>query len=148
MPIVGIVVKNINAKKIEDFVGPAQISNNANIKNVEEHNLVAIGKPSLKITFEYKSDYLTDKKKLFAEISIGGEIFFADGLGEKVVEGWKKEKKLPEQLNLHVINTILHKCMIRSLSISEELQLPPPIALPFATPNTPKVDEPASKYIG
>lgn len=148
MPVIGLVVKSISARKIEDFVGAAQISNNANVKSVEEQNLVAIGKPSLKIGFEYKSDYQTDKKKSFAEIVIGGDVFFADGPNEKVVEGWKKDKKLPDAVNIHVINTILHKCMIRSLGISEELQLPPPISLPFATANTPRTDEPQSKYIG
>ena len=49
--------------------------------------------------------------------------------------------------DLNVINMILHKCMIESLGLSEKLQLPPPVALPFASPNTPKVDTP-SRYIG
>ena len=147
MPVVGLVVKSISARKMEEFIGAAQISNNANIKNVEEQQLVAIGRPSLKISFEYKSDYQTDKKKSFAEIVISGDVFFADGPNEKVIDGWKKEKKLPEALNLNVINMILHKCMIESLGLSEKLQLPPPVALPFASPNTPKVDAP-SRYIG
>ncbi len=146
MPVVGLVIRNITARKMEDFIGPAQISNNANIKEIAEQNLVAIGRPSLKISFEYKSDYQTDKKKSFAEIVINGDVFFADGLGEKVVDGWKKDKKLPELVNLNVINSILHKCMIESLGLSEKLQLPPPVALPFAQAQQQKPAE--SRYIG
>ncbi|HLE07088.1 MAG TPA: hypothetical protein VI933_00525 [archaeon] len=148
MPVVGLVIRNISAKKNEEFIGAAQISNNANIKSIEEQNLIALGKPSLKIGFEYKSDYLTDKKKSYAEIVINGDVFFADGPSEKVIDGWKKEKKLPDAVNLHVINTILHKCMIESLGLSEKLQLPPPVQLPFAQPSTPRADAPQSKYIG
>jgi hypothetical protein len=37
-------------------------------------------------------------------------------------------------MNLQIINAVLRRGIIRALSLSDELQLPPPIALPFASP--------------
>ena len=62
---------------------------------------------------------------------------------EGLIKSWKKDKKLPDEVNLQVINSVLRKCTIKALDLSEELQLPPPIALPFAAR---KQEE--SRYIG
>ena len=51
---------------------------------------------------------------------------------EKILKDWKKDKKLPDDVNLQIINAVLRRSIVKALSLSEELQLPPPIALPFA----------------
>jgi len=67
-----------------------------------------------------------------AEIIIKGNVLFLDSRYRKILSSWKKNKKLPEDVNLQLINAVLRRCLIRALDLSEELQLPPPIALPFA----------------
>jgi len=143
MPVIGINIKNVNAKKNEEITGAVKVNSNTNIKDIKEHVLPALKQKGLSIGFEFKTEYVNDKNKSLAEIIIGGEVLFIDEQFEKIARDWKKDKKLPEEINLQVINAVLRKSVIRALSLSEELQLPPPIALPFA-----KKHEEDSKYIG
>lgn len=143
MPVIGISVKNVDAKKHEDILGAVKVNTNTNIKDIKEQELPAFKQKGLTIGFEFKTEYLNDKNKPMAEIIIGGDVLFIDQEFEKIVKEWKRDKKLPDDVNLQVINTILRRCIIRALDLSEELQLPPPIALPFA-----KKQEENSNYIG
>src|SRR3972149_8222993 len=115
MPIVGLVLTQIDAKKKEEATGPVKINNNINIGEVKEGNVGAINKKGLTIVFEYKADYINNKNKQFAEIFISGEILYLDDNHEAIIKGWKKDKKLPEDLNIQISNTILRKCTIQAL---------------------------------
>ena len=58
---------------------------------------------------------------------------------------WKKNKKIgDEKVALQVLTTILTKCNIKALTLSQEIGLPPPIPLPI------KINSNASpkNYIG
>ena len=69
---------------------------------------------------------------------------FVDKEQGEIVKGWTKNKKLPDKVNLQIVNAILRKCIIKSLSIGEELNLPPIVRLPFASTKKPA----DSRYIG
>ncbi len=146
MPIVGMTIKNIEARKTGELVQASlKVNNNTNIKEVSEKDLPALGKnkKGLSIGFEYKADYLDDKKSI-GEIVVNGDVFFLDEEQDKILKQWKKEKKLPDDVNIQVLNAILRRCLTRALSLSEDVQLPPPIAMPFATKTSPD----QSRYIG
>lgn len=146
MPVVGMVIKTIDAEKRAEVEGGVRVNNSTNLKDVREQDMPAIGKKGLAIGFEFKAGYETDKSKTIAEIIIGGEVYWVADDIDKLLKGWKKDKKLPDEVNLQVINTILRRCLTKSLTLSEDLNLPPPIALPFAQMKQPGEDQ--SRYIG
>ena len=100
------------------------------------------------MNFEYKTEYTSETSvKPIAELIITGEILFLDvNRHDSIIKGWKKDKKLPDDVNLEIVNSVLRKCVVRALTLSEELQLPPPIALPYASKKD--SEENSSKYIG
>ena len=144
MPIVGVNIINIAAKKSSDPTGPTRVNNSVNIGEIRERDLPIVNKKGLSVSFEYKADYVNEKNKQFAEIFIAGEVVFVDDNHEKILKTWRNDKKLPEDLNLQISNSVLRRCTTQALVLSEELQLPPPIPLPQAS----KKKEDESRYIG
>lgn len=132
MPVIGITIKDINAKKYAKIERRVRVNNNTKLKEIKEQSLPALKKKGLSVGFEFKTAYVSVMNKPLAEIIINGNVLFFDSRHRKILSDWKKKKKLPEDINLQLINAVLRKCLIRALDLSEELQLPPPIALPFA----------------
>jgi len=138
MPAIGMKLKLINASKREEFEGMAGVENRTKIKDVKEKDMPAIGKKGLEITFVFDVEYKKDNGKSFATIEMEGDVFYLGEDQKKVLDMWAKEKKIPEDLNIDVLNTILRKCITKSLELSEDLQLPPSIALPYARMKPPE----------
>lgn len=145
MPVIGLSIKSINANRNADIEGGVKVSNATKLKDVREQDLPALGKKGLAVEFEFKAGYEAEKtKKGFAEIVIGGDVILIEPKQEDLLKAWKKDKKLPDDLNIVIINTVLRRCLTESLVISEKLSLPPPLALPFASAKKPE----ESRYIG
>ena len=148
MPIVGMTIKSVEAKRTEDYVGEFQVQSQTNLGTIKEQELGAIGKLGAVVPFEFKTIYLKGKesKEQFANIIISGEVYLVDSANDKPIEEWKKEKRFKDETNISIINSILRRCVARSIGLSDELQLPPPISFPYASKEKPKQEE--SRYIG
>jgi predicted transcriptional regulator len=48
----------------------------------------------------------------------------------KILAQWKKDKTLPEDASVEVLNQLFRKCLLKVSNIAEELQLPIPIQIP------------------
>ncbi|HLC51125.1 MAG TPA: hypothetical protein VJH90_01990 [archaeon] len=150
MPVIGIVIREIYGTKKEELGPEIRVNNNATIKDLKQTELIALNKDGLSVSFEFKASYESQKsKKSLAEITIAGDVLLIEPDQAKILKQWNKDKKLPEDLNIQVINTILRKCITKSLSLSEDLNLPPPIGLPVVAPKKGgQAHEESSRYIG
>jgi len=131
MPIIGIGLKMMEGKKHEEITGAVKVNSSMNITNVEEQELPALKTKGLSIEFEYRTKYIDEKNKNLAEINIDGNVIFVDDEQEKILKGWKKDKKLSEDVKFQVIRVVSDKCSKKAILLSDDLQLPPP---PFIIP--------------
>jgi len=139
MPVVGMNFKKINVERIKELQSGLRINTDTKIIDVKETDMPGLGKKGASVGYEFKIDYVSDDEKTkFANVTIAGNVFYLEDGESKIVEMWNKDKKLPEQENLQVLNTVLRRCVVKSLGLAEDLQLPPPIALPMVTPKTEK----------
>ena len=130
MTIVGFDFTRIDAEKKGFVKGKININNNVTIKNVEEQNL-NLGKEkqnALKFVFEFIAKYDPGIGSIKLE---GNVIYMAEQKKVKeILDGWKKDKKLPKDISTGILNTVLTRCNIQSLILSQNINLPPPIPLP------------------
>jgi hypothetical protein len=143
MAIIGFNFSKINVEKNEVGKGKVNISNNVAIKNIESKG-ISLGKDkqdALRFTFEFTSKY---EPKL-GNILLGGDVLFLTDAkkSKEIVDGWKKDKKVPKDIMAGILNTVLAKCNIQALILSQEVNLPPPIPLPKV-----KVGDKDRNYIG
>ena len=134
MTIVGFNFTKLEAEKKELVKGKININNNVSIKNVEEKKLsLANDKQKvLSFTFEFTAKYDPD----IGSIKFIGDVLFMEESKKtkEILDGWNKDKKLPKDIMPHILNTVLNKCNIQALILSEQVNLPPPIPMPKLQP--------------
>ena len=129
--IIGFGFTKLSAEKEENAKGKIDINNNVSIKDVLEENL-ALGRDKqqniLKFIFEFTSKYEPNVGNILFE----GELLYMEEpkKAKEILADWKKNKKLPKELMAGLLNTILTKCNIQALILSQQVNLPPPIPLP------------------
>ena len=128
--IVGFGFTKVIAEMNDAARGKIDINNNVSIKNVEEADL-SFGKDKqnvIKFVFEFTSKY----EPAIGTILFEGELLYMEDpkKTKEILSSWKKDKKLPQELMAGLLNTILTKCNVQALILSQEVNLPPPIPLP------------------
>ena len=143
MPIVGFHIKSISAKRKTIPKGRIDINSTPKIVSVTKSKVGLKKKEdSLNISFEFTTEY----KPGIAEIKMIGNVMY---LGNKVKIGvnmWKKEKKLPREIEVEVKNFLFRKCLSIGIDLSEQMNLPPPLLFPRIMPK--KEREADLRYIG
>ena len=142
--IVGFGFTKLSAEKGELAKGKIDINNNVSIKDVKEDSF-AFGRDKdqnvLRFIFEFTSKYEPDIGNILFE----GEVLYLDDpkKAKEILSNWKKDKKLPKEIMPGLLNTILTKCNVQALILSQEINLPPPIPMPKV-----QVTQPEKSYIG
>ena len=93
MPVIGINIKGVDAKKHEEVTSAVKVNSNTTIKDIKEQDLPALKQKGLTIGFEFKTEYVDEKKKDVADIIIVGDVLFIDEQIEKILKELKKETK-------------------------------------------------------
>ena len=130
MTIVGFNFSKIRVEKKQSAKGKININNNIGITNVEESKL-SLGNSKakgLKFTFDFDTKY----EPKIGLISLTGDVVY---IGEAkdiddILKSWKKDKKVPKEVMTSILNTVLNKCNIQALILSQQINLPSPIPLP------------------
>ena len=129
--IVGFGFTKLSAEKGEIAKGKIDINNNVSIKDVHEDSF-SLGKDKqqniLRFVFEFTSNYEPNVGKILFE----GDLLYMEEpkKAKEILNDWKKNKKLPKDLMGNLINTLLTKCNVQALILSQQVNLPSPIPLP------------------
>lgn len=129
--IVGFGFTKLSAEKGEPAKGKIDINNNVSIKNVQEDSF-SLGKDKqqnvLRFVFEFTSKYEPNVGSILFE----GELLYMENQkkAKEILSDWKKDKKLPKEMMAGLLNTILTRCNVQALILSQQVNLPPPIPLP------------------
>ena len=129
--IVGLNLDSIEAKKHATPKGNIRIDNNVNILGVKETKLPIFEDQISQIGFKFTTNYVQEEKSI-GNITITGNILYRGDV-ENIKKTFSTDKKLPDKVSHVVINTILAKCIIQTITLSEQITLPPPISLPTIT---------------
>lgn len=131
MSIVGFNFDKLNVEKLKKIEPPLKIKTSVALKEVKEEETGFIDKKSkmLRIPFEFALIY--DPKLAILEIK-GHIDYLADNKHAKdIMQKWNKEKKYEGNFSKNILNTVLLKCNIKALEISQDVNLPPHIRLPL-----------------
>lgn len=132
MTVIGILIKRIDAhsEKMDKPLERLDVINNPVIKKVEEGDEKELGiKNALLFSFEFETKY----EPAIGNIKFEGELLYKAGKPKEasdIVNEWKKNKKVPKDVAIHVLNAIFRRCILLALNTAAELQLPPPIRFP------------------
>ena len=131
MPIIGFNFDKLYVEKMKPIEPPLNINTNVAIKDVVEEKTALSSKDDtvLRVNFLFSLQY--DPK--LADLQIAGHVHYLEKKkqAEKLIADWKKSKKMSNDLSKMLINTILLKCNIKALQISQDVNLPPHIRLPL-----------------
>ena len=146
--IVGFNFKKINVERKEKLVRGMKVVYNMDIANVYGQDFSLNKSKSHKI-LGFDFNFTVNYGPKIADLAIGGTVNFMLPTEEfdKVLELWKKDKKLPKAVSVPVINVILDRCNIKALELEQDLSLPTHLPMPSIGANKTDNKE-AEKYIG
>jgi hypothetical protein len=140
--ILGYNFARIEATRNKEISGNLNISSSVKITSVEEKEIEFLNKQKvLEIGFEFLVEY----KEGFGKIEMHGSLLY-DGKDIKdASKMWKKDKKLPESIDLEVKNFLFKKCLTLAILLADEIRFPSPLPFPMIVPAR---KEESKGYIG
>jgi len=141
MPIIGMNFKFLEAQRKDTQVkGEIKINSFPKITNVKEAKVSNMKSNAVALEFEFSTDYEPDVGK----IKLMGELLYQTDKQKEILDKWKKEKKISEDLGVEVLNHLFRRCLLKSAHLSEEVMLPPPLQMPRIKPK----EKQEHSYIG
>lgn len=136
MTIVGFSFTKLHAEK-QKAQGALKVTNNITLKGVEDAKVDFAGakQMSLHFDFAFTSTYDMEGKSGVASLSFEGFVVYLakQDEGKKILDEWKKTKKVDTKILERILNHALDKCNIEAIILSKEIGLPAPVKLPRIT---------------
>jgi hypothetical protein len=130
MSIIGMGLSSIEAKKESTKIQQeVKVNSTPQITNVKEVDVPNLTKKALSMEFEFQTRY----EPAFAQITIKGAIMYLADKNKPIIDEWTKNKRLPENVSLDVLNYLFRHCLLKASNLADDLQLPPPMPMPRIT---------------
>lgn len=128
MPIVGFGIESISADRAKKIPrGRLNINSTPRIVSIKEAKIGPLKeRKGLDVKFEFKTKYEPD----IGKINIKGHVFYVGDKAKNGLKSWEKRKKLPKEIDSEIKNFLFRKCLTMGLTLSENMQLPPPLFFP------------------
>lgn len=144
MPIVGFHLEKTHAERTKKLQKGMKATHNITIISVQNEDIEmgkATKKPGLKFTFEYTVDY----QPKIGQVLIEGSVLYLNDekIVKEIMNEWKKNKNINQEVTAQVLNTAIVRCTIKALNMAQEVNLPPHMPIPTVTPRGREQD-----YIG
>ena len=131
MPVVGIKFRAFEGKREQGKVTPQiKVNSVPKITGAKEEDLPMLGKKALSVDFEFVTVYDPD----IGTIKMFGEVYYVTDDNKKVLKAWKDKKDLPENIRVDILNHLFRACLLKIANMADDLQLPPPMAIPRVKP--------------
>jgi hypothetical protein len=131
MPIIGMKLDSMEAKRGKaPERGEIKVNSTPKIIGVKQITLPAIDKKVIALNFDFVTTYNPD----IGEVKISGEVLYATDDIAKILKQWQTKKMLPESTNVEILNHLFRQCLLKVANIADDLQLPPPLAIPRVAP--------------
>ncbi|MBS3151452.1 hypothetical protein J4443_03685 [Candidatus Woesearchaeota archaeon] len=144
MPIVGFHLEKTLAERTKKLQKGMKATHNITITSIQNEDIEmgkSTKKPGLKFSFEYEVDYQPN----IGKVSIEGSVLYLDDekTVKAILDNWKKNKNVNQEVTAQVLNTAIVRCTIKALNMAQEVNLPPHMPIPTVTPRGREQD-----YIG
>ncbi len=132
MTVFGYNLSSISAERKEvKKIEKLDVNSAPKIVSVEERTIdVGIKQDTLAIGFEFSTMYSPN----IGHIKLKGEVLYVSKDNKKVLKDWKKDKRLPQDVDIEVKNFLFKRCLLLGIDLSDSLQLPLPIVFPTIVP--------------
>lgn len=139
MAIIGFNFKKISAERKTYEQGAINTNLKLNITDLKPLKESPFkDKEVFSFEFEFSITYLQNKKEI-AELSFEGSVLYlTDKETAKSIKTDWESKKIDENLNTAILNTIMTKCNVKALDLEESLNLPYHLRLPQLQKNSEK----------
>ena len=144
MAIIGMNFNSLDAKREKEPKVRAEIKVNSvpRINEIKEISIASLGnKKVLSMDFEFVTNY--DPK--VGEIKISGNLLYMTDDNKAILKQWEKEKKIPEEPSLEILNYLFRRCLLKASYIAEDLQLPSPLPMPMVVKPSEQKEKAAAK---
>jgi hypothetical protein len=128
MAIAGINFTKITAERKAPLRGKININNNIIITDIKKTDFKLPNQESLTIEFDFTAKYDPE----IGRILVAGEVLIVDQPKAitEILDQWKKDKKLPDEVLAVVMNNLLTRCNVEAILLGREVGLPPTLNMP------------------
>ncbi|MFH1294334.1 MAG: hypothetical protein ABIH90_00135 [Candidatus Aenigmatarchaeota archaeon] len=128
MPIIGFAFNSFEGSRGKvPATGEIKVNSTPKILDIKEIHLPNMKEKALTVDWEFITEY----EPRIGSLRIAGSILYMSKDNRPILAKWKKDKTLPEEQSVEVLNHLFRRCLLKTSLIADDLQLPPPLNFPL-----------------